>query len=105
MAQLGDFVEVAAFVQLPDLVAVLDRIVVGRSFAPRGFDFGDDGVKTTLDGIRVDFADGWGLCRASNTTPMLVLRFEADTQEELERIQDVFRNQLHKVAPDLQLPF
>jgi len=60
---------------------------------------------TSIDGVRVDYPKGWGLIRASNTTPVLVLRFEADTQEELERIQDVFRNQLHKVAPDLQLPF
>lgn len=60
---------------------------------------------TSIDGVRVDYPKGWGLIRASNTTPVLVLRFEADTQEELERIQDVFRNQLLKVAPDLQLPF
>ena len=59
----------------------------------------------TIDGVRVDWPDGFGLIRASNTTPVLVLRFEADTQEELERIQDVFRAQLLKVAPDLQLPF
>ncbi|MGG2399511.1 phosphomannomutase/phosphoglucomutase [Pseudomonas sp. SH1-B] len=60
---------------------------------------------TSIDGVRVDYPKGWGLIRASNTTPVLVLRFEADTQEELERIQDVFRSQLLKVAPDLQLPF
>ncbi|MPT17754.1 MAG: phosphomannomutase/phosphoglucomutase [Pseudomonas sp.] len=60
---------------------------------------------TSIDGVRVDYPKGWGLIRASNTTPVLVLRFEADTQEELERMQDVFRAQLLKVAPDLQLPF
>jgi phosphomannomutase/phosphoglucomutase len=60
---------------------------------------------TLLDGIRVDYAKGWGLVRASNTTPVLVLRFEADTSEELERIQDVFRAQLQQVAPDLNLTF
>ncbi len=60
---------------------------------------------TSIDGVRVDYPKGWGLIRASNTTPVLVLRFEADTQQELERIQDVFRAQLLKVAPDLQLPF
>ena len=64
-----------------------------------------EGNITNLDGVRVDYPKGWGLVRASNTTPVLVLRFEADTQEELERIQDVFRAQLLKVAPDLQLPF
>jgi len=60
---------------------------------------------TTLDGVRVDYPRGWGLVRASNTTPVLVLRFEAEDQAELERIQGVFRTQLHRVAPDLTLPF
>jgi phosphomannomutase/phosphoglucomutase len=60
---------------------------------------------TTIDGVRVDYPKGWGLVRASNTTPVLVLRFEADNQAELERIQEVFRAQLKTVAPDLQLPF
>ena len=60
---------------------------------------------TTIDGVRVDYAKGWGLVRASNTTPVLVLRFEADTEAELQRIKDVFHAQLKRVAPDLQLPF
>lgn len=64
-----------------------------------------NGNASTIDGIRVDYADGWGLIRASNTTPVLVLRFEAGTAEALERIKDVFRTQLHNVAPDLPLPF
>ncbi len=59
----------------------------------------------TLDGLRVDYPKGWGLVRASNTTPVLVLRFEAESEEELKRIQDVFRAQLYTVAPDLKLPF
>lgn len=60
---------------------------------------------TTLDGVRVDYPKGWGLVRASNTTPVLVLRFEAETEQELERIKEVFRAQLYNVAPDLNLPF
>ncbi|QRY80333.1 phosphomannomutase/phosphoglucomutase [Pseudomonas sp. PDNC002] len=60
---------------------------------------------TTLDGVRVDYPKGWGLVRASNTTPVLVLRFEADSQEELERIKEVFRTQLKAVDPALSLPF
>lgn len=64
-----------------------------------------DANLTTLDGVRVDYARGWGLIRASNTTPVLVLRFEADDQAELARIQDVFRAQLYAIAPDLNLPF
>ncbi|WP_201768387.1 phosphomannomutase/phosphoglucomutase [Stutzerimonas azotifigens] len=60
---------------------------------------------TTLDGVRVDYPKGWGLVRASNTTPVLVLRFEAESEQELKRIQEVFRAQLYTVAPDLTLPF
>ncbi|MGV8916778.1 MAG: phosphomannomutase/phosphoglucomutase [Pseudomonas sp.] len=64
-----------------------------------------DAQLTTIDGVRVDYPKGWGLVRASNTTPVLVLRFEADTEAELQRIKDVFHTQLKNVAPDLQLPF
>jgi len=64
-----------------------------------------DANLTLIDGVRVDYPKGWGLVRASNTTPVLVLRFEADNQEELERIQNVFRGQLQKAAPDLNLTF
>ncbi|MGJ7458468.1 phosphomannomutase/phosphoglucomutase [Halomonas sp. RA08-2] len=66
-------------------------------------DFGDEGVKTTLDGIRVDYPDGWGLCRASNTTPVLVLRFEGKTEAALERIRAQFAAALSKVAPELDV--
>ena len=67
--------------------------------------WGDDAKLTSIDGVRVDYPHGWGLVRASNTTPVLVLRFEADTEAELQRIKDVFHAQLKRVAPDLQLPF
>jgi phosphomannomutase/phosphoglucomutase len=58
-----------------------------------------------LDGLRVEFPDGFGLLRASNTTPSLVLRFEADDPEALARIQDVFRRILLVDRPGLRLPF
>ena len=60
---------------------------------------------TTIDGMRVEYADGFGLARASNTTPMIVLRFEADTPKALKRIQDDFRIQFARVNPELVLPF
>ncbi len=60
---------------------------------------------TTIDGVRADWSDGWGLVRASNTTPVLVLRFDADNQTALERIQAAFRKQLKDVDPNLALPF
>jgi len=67
-------------------------------------DFGEDGVKTTLDGIRVDYPDGWGLCRASNTTPVLVLRFEGKDDAALARIRSRFADALAQVSPELALP-
>ncbi|WP_254276534.1 phosphomannomutase/phosphoglucomutase [Halomonas sp. 3H] len=66
-------------------------------------DFGSDGIKTTLDGIRVDYPDGWGLCRASNTTPVLVLRFEGKTDAALARIRAQFAAALEAVAPELEV--
>jgi phosphomannomutase/phosphoglucomutase len=60
---------------------------------------------TTIDGLRADWDDGWGLLRASNTTPVLVLRFEADNEAALERIKGEFRTQLQKIAPKLSVTF
>ena len=60
---------------------------------------------SSIDGLRVDWPDGWGLVRASNTTPVLVMRFDADSQAALSRIQAAFREQLLAVKPDLVLPF
>ncbi len=64
-----------------------------------------DANLTTIDGIRADFADGWGLVRCSNTTPCLVLRFDADNQEALDRIKNEFKEQLLSVDNGLNLPF
>ncbi len=59
----------------------------------------------TIDGMRVEFERGWGLVRASNTTPCLVLRFEADDELALSSIQDEFRRVMLQVDPNLSLPF
>lgn len=59
----------------------------------------------TLDGLRVEYPDGFGLARPSNTTPVIVLRFEADNETALKRIQDDFRRVFKEAAPDLALPF
>ena len=58
-----------------------------------------------LDGLRVEYADGFGLARPSNTTPIIVLRFEADNEAALRRIQAEFRKALLAVKPDAVLPF
>ena len=68
-------------------------------------DFTDALEIIAIDGLRVEYADGFGLARASNTTPAIVLRFEADTQAALQRIQDDFRRILQDSSPHLQLPF
>jgi phosphomannomutase/phosphoglucomutase len=59
----------------------------------------------TIDGVRVEYADGFGLARASNTTPVIVLRFEADTPAALERIKRDFRSALQPLKPDAPLPY
>ncbi len=65
-----------------------------------------DGAQiNTIDGLRADFDDGWGLVRASNTTPILVVRFDAETEEALIRIKASFRSKMLNVNPDLKLPF
>jgi phosphomannomutase/phosphoglucomutase len=58
-----------------------------------------------IDGMRVEYADGFGLARASNTTPVIVLRFEADDAAALARIQDEFRGVLTRAIPGVALPF
>jgi phosphomannomutase/phosphoglucomutase len=59
----------------------------------------------TIDGLRADWPDGWGLVRASNTTPSLVLRFDAKDEAALARVEAVFREQLLAINPALKLPF
>ncbi len=59
----------------------------------------------TLDGLRVEYADGFGLMRPSNTTPVIVLRFEGDNESALKRIQDEFRQVLLAAEPGMALPF
>jgi len=64
-----------------------------------------DAKINTIDGLRADYADGWGLVRASNTTPILVVRFEADNEAALQRIKGVFKQQMLAINNELRLPF
>jgi phosphomannomutase/phosphoglucomutase len=59
----------------------------------------------TIDGVRAEYADGFGLARASNTTPTIVLRFEGANAAAISRIQDEFRAALHNIVPNAMLPF
>ena len=60
---------------------------------------------TDIDGIRAEYTGAWGLIRASNTTPHLVLRFEADNNEAMEKVQEVFRTVIKAVLPTAEIPF
>ena len=63
------------------------------------------GKVTMLDGVRVDYSDGWGLVRASNTTPALIARFEGRDADVMRRIKEQFREQLNRVDPELEVGF
>jgi phosphomannomutase len=80
--------------------AVVAELLARAADGRLGFEGGSVG---TIDGLRVDFADGFGLVRASNTTPVLVLRFEGHTEAALHRIQDQFMAALRSVKPDAQV--
>ena len=77
--------------------ALIQRFVAGARF--------EDGKSNDLDGLRVDFKDGWGLLRASNTSAALTARFEAVDEAALETIKEQFRTQLAAIDPDLTIPF
>jgi phosphomannomutase/phosphoglucomutase len=77
--------------------------LIARLAAEASFDGATEVI--TIDGLRVEYPDGFGLMRPSNTTPVIVLRFEADSENALRRIQEQFRRVILKAAPDAQLPF
>ena len=77
--------------------ALVQRLEDEADFSP--------GKVTTLDGVRVDYSDGWGLLRASNTTPALIARFEGKDAEAMQRIQAQFKEQLQTVDASLEIPF
>ena len=84
-------------IPVPDPHAFIERFAAASQFP--------EARLTSIDGVRADWPDGWGLVRASNTTPILVLRFEAKTQEALQRIQATFRDALLQLDPGLSIPF
>ena len=102
-AQLSIF---PSMINTPEIKVASDeqqKFVVIKNLTQQGQFEG--GKINTLDGVRVDFADGWGLVRASNTSPMLVMRFEADNEEAMGRIQALFKDQLLMIDSDLVLDF
>ncbi len=103
----------AALDELPDSVNTPElqiKLKEGENYAlieklQKTARFPDAREVITIDGLRVEYADGFGLARSSNTTPVVVLRFEADDETALKRIQEDFRRVLHAAAPTAQLPF
>ncbi len=77
---------------------LVDRLIAAQAFP-------DASEIITIDGLRVEYPNGFGLARASNTTPVVTLRFEADDASALARIQDDFRQAIAAVWPGLSLPF
>ncbi len=107
----GSLSSAAVFAAIPDSVNTPELKLPMPEERKAGFmsqllacDFAD-AERITIDGLRVDFGYGWGLVRPSNTSPYLVLRFEADTIENLKRIKTLFAKQLLGIDPDLVLPF
>jgi len=80
-----------------ELDKLVDQLVDSASF--------ENGTVSTIDGVRVDFDYGFGLLRASNTTPTVIMRFEADSDENIRNIQQAFRELFASVNPKLELPF
>lgn len=86
-------------------IAVTDEAKFGVMEALKGKASFADANVITIDGLRVEFADSWGLIRASNTTPCLVARFEGKTPQALTEVQDKFQKLLQSVDPQLKIPF
>lgn len=80
-----------------DKFAIMQKFIDSASFP--------EGKVNTLDGLRVDFSDGWGLIRASNTSAALTARFEASTPEQLQRVISAFRGQLAITGCGLDIPY
>ena len=91
----------------PELQLKLDEgenfELIGRMQKSATFPDADEVI--TIDGLRVEYPDGFGLARSSNTTPVVVLRFEADTEAGLKRIQEDFRRVILAEKADAKLPF
>ncbi len=99
------FAELPNSVNTPELkLAVAEDRKAAVMEALRTLDFGDS-ERITIDGLRVEYADGWGLVRPSNTAPCLTLRFEADNEAALARIQACFREALLGIDGSFELPF
>lgn len=94
-------------VSTPEIIVHLDKDGAQHTFVQKFADQAKlpNAQITTIDGIRADYDHGWGLVRASNTTPAIVIRFEAENDFVMEEIKSAFRKEMSKVDADLKLPF
>ena len=101
------FGDIPNSINTPEISITLDRDGAQHEFVEAFAKNGSfEGANlTTIDGVRADYPDGWGLLRASNTTPSLVIRFEADTEEALLRIQNEFKQVMQKTDSAVTIPF
>ena len=101
------FNELPNDISTPEITVALDQDGAQHKFIKKFIEQSNftDASLSTIDGIRADFDYGWGLVRASNTTPSLVIRFEAVTEEKLSQIKEIFKSQILLVDPTINLPF
>lgn len=99
----ASFPQLITTAEIKIAVADEDKFALMTKLAEQG-DF-QNGNIVTIDGIRVDYSKGWGLVRASNTSPALTLRFEAESEEALEAIKKIFKRELLKIDSNLALTF
>ena len=94
-------------VSTPEITVTLDKDGAQHEFIKKFIAQSNftDAKLSTIDGVRADFDYGWGLVRASNTTPSLVIRFEAESEAKLQQLKDNFKSQIHSVDSTINLPF
>ena len=101
------FAELPNDISTPEIIVHLDTDGAQHEFVKKFIaqsNFADATI-STIDGVRADFDYGWGLVRASNTTPSLVIRFEAESEDKLTQLKEAFKSQIHTVDSSIKLPF
>ena len=101
------FNELPNDVSTPEITVHLEKDGAQHEFIKKFIEQSNftDAKLSTIDGVRADYSDGWGLVRASNTTPSLVIRFEAENEQKLNQLKSNFKTQILSVDPTINLPF
>jgi phosphomannomutase/phosphoglucomutase len=99
------FAELPDSLNTPEILIATDKAAEIMNKIMTDIDRFSDAEIITIDGLRVEYSDGWGLIRASNTSDNLTMRFEADDEQALQRIANTFKDVIVAVAPELKFPF